>query len=291
MIAVADEITLLCEKIDMPSEALNHVLDILSDFDFTSFYPHIEKLNDITTAKEGYEQICLLLEESPDKGYIQLTIYLMTALKTKEIYSQKSIDEVIFYDTIASLSRCVNEHLVSFGKYGYDRAFWNYRQIAMSIFRIGTLEYEMVTFDGEDALLEGEVIIKKGDNIISIHIPSDAVLTPQNCKSSLKSAKEFFKKFYPDFSYHVFYCGSWIISPNLKQVLPESSNIIAFLNNFEIYRVNHEGEGYKSWVFKNQDLTPDLFPQNTSLQRNITAHIKQGGKIGEGYGVIRKESL
>ena len=101
----------------------------------------------------------------------------------------------------------------------------------------------------------------------------------------------FMVKYFPDFEYHAFYCRSWIISPNLKHVLSPSSNIIQFIDMFQIYDVDLTSESYKRWVFKNGQLGIDDFPQDTSLQRNLTAYLKTGAQLGEGMGIITRKSL
>ncbi|MFZ2537759.1 MAG: acyltransferase domain-containing protein [Oscillospiraceae bacterium] len=286
-----DEVTKLCERIEMPVEATNTVCNLIDSFDFSVIAPYYHMLFSVKTGDEAVKEINAILENEESKGFIWLTIYLAAVLDTKTTYDVLGIDEKIFYDTMAIFSRFVHEHKESFGVYGYDRQGWNYRQIACTLFRVDALEYEMCAFAGEDAIINGETVIATNENTISIHIPSDARLTAENNKTSLKNAVEFFDKHFHSFEYRMLYCHSWIISPNLKDVLDENSNIIKFLEMFEIYTANPEAENYKLWVFKNNSLTIDEFPQDTSLQRNIVKHLRQGGKIGDAGGIIRKTSI
>ncbi|MEG0693182.1 MAG: acyltransferase domain-containing protein [Oscillospiraceae bacterium] len=286
-----NEITTLCQRIDMPVEVTELVCGLIDEFDFSIVEPYYHKLFGVATGGEGVNEIDAVLKTAENKGFVWLTIYLAAALETKSTYDEMGIDEVIFYDTMAIFTRFVHEHKNSFGVYGYDRHWWNYRQIACSLFRVGVLEYEMYVFSHDDAIINGETVISNGENVISIHIPSDARLTPELCKASLKAAVGFFETYWPSFEYRMLFCHSWIISPNLKQVLAETSNIVKFLELFEIYSFNPDSEGYKLWVFKNDNLRIDEFPQDTSLQRNIVTYLRQGGKIGEAGGIIRKTTL
>ncbi len=286
-----DEITKFCERVDMPAEATKIVCDLIDSFDFSAIAPYYHMLFSVKTGNDAVNEINTILENEEKKGFVWLTVYLAAVLEAKTTYDALGIDDKIFYDTMAIFSRFVNEHKESFGVYGYDRQKWNFRQISCTLFRIDELEYEMCEFANEDAVINGETVIAKGENTISIHIPSDARLNPENNKTSLKNAMKFLEKHFPSFEYRMMYCQSWIISPNLRDVLNENSNIINFLENFEIYKVDPDQESYKIWVFKNEKLTIDQFPQNTSLQRNITKHLRQGGKIGSACGVIRKTSI
>ena len=44
---------------------------------------------------------------------------------------------------MSCFTRFVNEYKESFNKYGFDRGFWTYRQLAMLLFKVGILEYEI----------------------------------------------------------------------------------------------------------------------------------------------------
>lgn len=282
-----EEIRALCEKIDMPQEATNEVVRVINSFDFSKLQPYFDYLFDVTKGNIAVKEMNEILKDEKDKGYILLATSLSGALFTQENYHKMGISDEIFYDTMACFSRFVKEHKVSYGVYGFDRFFWTYRQLSQSLYRIGTLEFELDTYPLDDLMLDDKVLLKKGEQYLSIHIPSDARIDKASNHDSYKRANAFFAKYYPDFIYRVFYCHSWIISPNLRKVLPETSNIIQFLSDFTIAKVI-EDDSYKLWVFKRNDLTPEQFPEDTSLQRNIKRHILNGGVIGSGVGVIDK---
>ena len=86
-----------------------------------------------------------------------------------------------------------------------------------------------------------------------------------------------------------FACDSWLLSPALKELLPEESRILQFQNRFEVKSWNKEEDAYLEWVFKRKDLPLEKLPEETSLQRKMKAYVLQGGKIGEAYGEIPKQ--
>ena len=119
-------------------------------------------------------------------------------------------------------SRFCNEHNVSYGVYGFDRGFWTGKMTSLTIFRLGLFEYEMVEEEG----------IKK----IEIHIPSDSKLTNINIEKSIKMSKEFFSRYFPEYSNVNYYCHSWLLSPILveENMLPINSNIRIFVSYFKL---------------------------------------------------------
>lgn len=211
---------------------------------------------------------------SPDKnGYKMLSYMLSAASYSLEKYEDKGISEDIFIDTMKCFTRFTKEHYESYGFYGFDRDFWTGRQLSLQLFRLGELEFEKS--------------YENNQKIISVHIPSDAVLTEENCKKSLKMAAEFFSK--EDCSYeHVpYFCNSWLLSPALKTLLPEHSNILKFQNLFAVESVDENSTEYLTWIFKRSDLDIKDLPENTSLQRNAKKYLLKGGKIGEGKGYLK----
>ena len=81
-------------------------------------------------------------------------------------------------------------------------------------------------------------------------------------------------------------CDSWLLSPELKKLLPEDSNIIRFQNKFRIERFDEENPYFVGWVYPGmEDLPREQLPENTTLQRNMKKYLIEGGKLGSAYGV------
>jgi hypothetical protein len=258
----------------MPEEVTQKVLTIREKADLTKYQKQMNQLTRHSEWEKGLEELKNTVPEDKD-GFIMLTCMLIAGLTTYENYAKKGVSEEIFFDTFGCFSRFVKEHMVSFVKYGFDRDFWTPRQLAMDLFRLGTLEFELYTDDDLE--------------LLSIHIPSDAALTMENCRKSYDLAKEFFPKYYPDFHYEKFVCESWLLSPYLKELLPEHSHIIRFQNSFVIEGVDLKSRDYMEWVFKNRNLSIDEVPQETSLQRRMKEYIKKGGVIGNGAGYLKPD--
>lgn len=209
---------------------------------------------------------------SDEGGFKKLLDMLKEAAYSYEKYKQLGIPDEIFVDTMKCFTRFVEEHKVSYGEYGFDRDFWTGRQLSLLLFRIGELEFEKC--------------VKDGKYMVDIHIPSDAVLTRENCLDSIKKSKVFFEMYDKRFVNVPYICESWLLSPTLKEFLPEESRIIQFQNMFQIVAVNKEEQSFMEWVFKRSDIPVEDLPENTSLQREIKNCLQHGGWIGEAEGIL-----
>lgn len=284
-----DRLADLCEKIGMPEEAARRIADASGSYDFSALAQPAGLLFDCRTGPEGVKEIEARTRDCENAPFIWLAVWLGAALRTKELYGRKGIADSVFYATMGCFTRFVKEHRESFGVYGFDRSYWAYRQIAMRLFRLGTLEYEMTKYTGGDAVLDGVAALARGDDILSVHIPSDARLDGENCHESYRLAEAFFGEHYPDYRYRAFYTNTWLLSPALPRLLPASSGILNFQNDYRIFSFDEDSNGYKVWVYKKPDLEPADFPENTSLQRNMKKYVLGGGRIGAAAGIAERK--
>lgn len=271
----------LCRQIQMPEEAVEQLAVIIDGCDFMLIADEFYKLFDINKGMEAYESIDAFCGRECN-GLKALAVYLMSALHTKEIYQERGIDLDIYIKTMKMFTRFVNEYMNSYGEYGFDRGFWVYRILSVNLMRIGELEYEMYHMNKD---YDG--YLRKGDSVLSVHIPSDAALTKTSLSESYSRADEFFKECFPDYVYKYFYTHTWLLSPELKKLLPETSKILLFQSDYEIISVNEEDNSFMQWVYKRNYEDYAELPEETSLQRNIKVHLMTGGKIGSGAGVIK----
>ena len=215
-----------------------------------------------------------IFQEDEDKIKM-LSCYLIGVSRVYDRYQEKGISDEIFTETFKCFTRFIEECKVKTGQYAFDRAFWTYRQASMVLFRIGELEYELVE--------------EKGKKEISVHIPSDAKMSDADIDESLKKAEDFFATYYPEYAESEYICDSWLLSPKLKELLSEESNIIRFQNRFEITSEDKEAKDIFEWLFKtSEDADVATLPEDTSLQRKAKALLLQGDNIGIAVGVMKK---
>jgi len=112
--------------------------------------------------------------------------------------------------------------------------WWLSLHLDMKLFRLGRLQFGF----GKALMDIPQYGLKKDDPVIDIHIPEGEPLSPEKCDESIENAKVFFKKYFPEFQYKCFTCHSWLLDDTLDEILPPTSNLIAFKSRFD--RVHKE---------------------------------------------------
>ncbi|WP_305787216.1 acyltransferase domain-containing protein [Symbioplanes lichenis] len=139
-----------------------------------------------------------------------------------------------------------------------------------------------LTLHVRGALYElGRLQHHRGTTAVSLHIPEAGPLTPEAIDASLDQARAFFPRHFPDERYEAFACGSWLLDPQLREYLPEDSNIIRFQRRFEL-EPYEEPEGLDAdvevlrFVFRSLTTPLDRLPRRTALQRAVGDHLRAG---------------
>ena len=221
-------------------------------------------------------------EPEDDNGAGILIRQLMIAADSRKYGAWKGIPEEIWMETMKCFPRFISEHRRSYGRDGFDRYGWTTRQIGAKLFRIGELEYELT----ED---------KEGRKEIGLHIPSDTKLETERMNASLKAADAFIRERFPEWDGVPKTCESWLLSPALKDLLPEGSRILRFQEAFELEEIYPEDDAALEWVFyvaegQRKELNISRLPEDTSLQRKMKAMIMKGRKPGAAKGVLLQKA-
>lgn len=140
---------------------------------------------------------------------------------------------------------------------------------------------------------EWELVLSKGDPMIDLHIPEGQKLDHAACGESFKMAAEFFSRHFPEFAYKGFVCMSWLLDPQLQELLPESSNISKFQREFYLYPFFTDDAQTLERVFGFGLTMADMasFPLKTNLQKAVYDYIQQGHRMQEGSMFLLKEDL
>ena len=186
---------------------------------------------------------------------------------------QKGLPESVWQDTMRFATRYLNDGLKAYGHYCFTAGWWFPRQLAMELFRLGSLEFELVPH------AEGRRVY--------LHIPTDASLSPEAVDDSLARYRAFAAEFFPEWTEAPMYCDSWLLSPVLEELLPASSRILAFQHRFRILTVNRDNMGAVSWVFPGHREPSEGLPEDTGLQKRMKAFLLQGGKPGWAEGIMK----
>lgn len=259
------------EEISLQEEVKEKVLKLIKD-NYDTYLNYAVLLNDVSISEDTYNRLTEVYSYDLHNFNI-LSIYLLSAFKILDKYIEVGIDKSIFIETMKCFTRFIDECYIKTGKYYFDRGFWTYRQTNMSLFRIGTLEYEFTR-----------------DNKVSIHIPSDSILTKEEIENSIEKFTDFLENIYPEKKDFEIYCSSWLLSPELSNYLGPNSKILLFQTYFELLSFDPNPTDIFEWVFK-CDKSCELsdLKEETSLQRNIKKALLEGKKIGIAYGILKKK--
>ena len=264
---------ILCEKIKLQKEMVDKIEEFLSSFDVTEITNDIDAFLNEETAYITYEKLHERFKDEKDNTAI-LVCYLLACLKVYDDYKLNGIKEEIFIDTMACFSRFIEECKEKTGVYDFDRAWWTHKQVSQVIYRIGELEYEFISKEKH----------------ISIHIPSDALLTKEKLEESFKLLFEFIKNHKKEYIGKQVKCDTWLLSIKLKELLSENSKILNFQNCFDIIKVDEMNDGCFVWVFKqNYHQNYKLLPENTSLQKKIKNIMINNGHLGSATGILKEK--
>ncbi|MBT1169794.1 acyltransferase domain-containing protein [Bifidobacterium sp. SO4] len=270
-IGLAEPVVAELRRIDESGEALSE-----------SGMEAVRGLADSRRRVESWETLKAELAGGDPNGLRMLYWMLYAAGRyTYPAYRRMGIPDDIFDATMGCFARFVGEHRTSYGRYGFDRDFWTYRELSARLFRLGSLEFELAYDTADVPLIAGL------PRVINVHIPSDASLDPAQCDRSVDESREFLAQFFPDWSGLPYWCESWLLSPALERLLPESSRILAFQRRFDIRETHPDAPDWREWVFRRCDAPIAELPEHTSLQRNMKRFLLAGGKVGVGIGCLR----
>ena len=261
----------LCRSINMPEEVTQQMVSLHEIMEMHSFLPLLMKRE---TWQTGLAQMKEDLGEDP-RGMKALCSMLRCALLARETYDQLGISEEIYIATMGAFSRFVRENMESYGFYGFTRESWTTRQVSGTLLRIGQMEYEIKTVNDE--------------KMVAFHIPTDVDFRPQVLRPSVKEGIAEIFRLFPDYADATVYCQSWLMSPLLKDFLPEGSNILKFQEMFDMEPEGIPSKLLLTWVFKNPKLPPEDYPEDTSLQRKLKKFLLEGGEFLDGRGYLKKQ--
>ena len=156
----------------------------------------------------------------------------------------------------------------------------------LRLFSLGRLQYEERVYPGPDCELPGGVTVRAGDRIYGMHIPSGAPLERQACRDSYQRAFEFFgcTRERP----LIVHCNSWLLNPDHRWMLPESSRIIGFMNDFTPTCALPQERFTAAWrIFGKASLLPmEQWPEDNALRRGYLRLLREGRPVQNGQGLL-----
>jgi hypothetical protein len=121
-------------------------------------------------------------------------------------------------------------------------------------------------------------VLSPGDPVLEAHIPEGEPMTPESCGDSLRQALEFFPAHFPERRFLGFGCQSWLLNPELAQLLPPTSNLTRFQREVYLYPIPSGGRDGAIFIFGEDNPDPLTAPRDTTLRRALLDHAAAGGR-------------
>ena len=243
------------------------------------FYSYLDEIR-VTDA--------MTLERYPkdsSDGKKNLVYFLFFCEELSKKYEAMGIPESILLDTLSDLVVWTKTWTCVKGTLHLGELNWLSRTLGMRLFKLGRLQFCI----GEAEADISELGVKLGDPIIEIHIQAEGRLGKEDCEKSIEEAKKFFSRFFPDYQYKAFTCHSWLIDSDLKEFLPEGSNILKFGDMF--YRVrNDDSNALLRYIFRwdTNEINLKYAYSSSSFAEKIKAAVLKGRVFHETLGAIEK---
>lgn len=216
---------------------------------------------------------------------VHLLLLILMAPHMRELYRQAGISDEVFYDSLCDLKWKLNECIRMHSIFGTFVAHWHIRFYKMILFSLGRLQFEIKKFGKEFSVCG--VDLTPDSTVIGVHIPSSGRLVREEYLASYAKAEKFFSYLFPD-GKTVFTCASWLLFPEHKVMLPETSGIRIFAEDYSVVEAYYSKPGTRPWpiFYEKQNAPVDELPTNTSLERAYVGRYKKGLPSGSALGVI-----
>ncbi len=286
----------LMEKLSFPEEAKATFTKVLNRLDEDAEFARIF---DVTyhcymypTAAELKPALAEISRAAEKFGENQYTLHMVFIISCMEElhrrYGLYGLDEKIFWESADDLRCKLLECMECEEVPGTFVADWNDGMFRLTRFALGRFQFEKSQFNHKDGFVtKSGYKIEENSTVINFHIPSSGISLSDEVRfDSYKKAYEFFKDSFD--GPVIFCCGSWLLYPEHRKFLPENSNILRFMDDFEIVSWGEEEKFHNGWrVFgKDSDLPLEQLPERTALQRAYKNWLLSGNKAGNGYGII-----
>lgn len=233
--------------------------------------------------EENIKQISKMSDINEYTGALVLLLCLTKRLR--EYYREAGVSDDIFCNTILDLRYKLDECICVYGVAGTFVLKWFWGFFKLERFALGRLQFEVVNF-GADYEIDG-VKLTPDTRVLNVHIPRTGTrLDHESVLESYKLAADFYRAELGDKI--AFVCSSWLLFPRHREMLSPTSNLLAFMNDFDIYTSGEYSNYGEVWRLfdKMYDGEATHLPADSSLRRAYVDLISNGEKTGWGKGIF-----
>ncbi len=269
------DIELLANKINLNSELKNKVLSLVER----------DRAKLISLCKKADNDNFKSVFAKNDM--IKLAVALLYSVEfTYPKYQKAVISDEIYFETMKDIAVwCENNN-----NKGLKNLPWIKNHLNFELFKLGRLQFQIYKCDNR-TLNYDLLPFNFGENLIYVHISQGEKLVYAECVNSLKNAKRFFCEYFPNYDFDYFFCESWLLYGENWQFMNSSSNILQFSTLFDlVYSFDDDRQAIER-IFGKRQLIKSKYQENTALQRSAKRFMQNGGKLGEGIGILFKGDI
>ncbi len=270
----------VCEYLGFPQEATVYLSSTYQGMERKDLF---RRARELFFSEETFRYRDFLEEISQGEEIHRYTVDMMFLLLCAEPlweqYQAKGISQEIFRDTLGDLRTKLFECKKLHGIWGTSVLWWFHGIFYGRLYALGRLQYEKMTleYDYKD-------VAKKGDVVLTCHIPSGSPLPPEEVERSLALAYDFYHKQGEKMLVH---CCTWMLYPGHYELFPENSNLRSFYHRFDIV-TERETDNLDLWRIFYREKWEDVQEAQltTLLQKNFYQYLKNGNVMGVGEGIL-----
>lgn len=216
-----------------------------------------------------------------------ISVYLAAVDDVRRWHRARGVPDDVSWATLGDLGRHIRGYHERTGETGFDSQFWLTATFRGALYELGRLQFNpyhllsgpagpLFWYDEHEQARLGEGY-RAGDPALGTHVPEVGPLTPESVDASLAAVRPFFSAHFPEHRFRVVTCTSWLLDEQLAEYLPPTSGIVRFQSRFTMIPGTREAdEMVFRYVFGRVPESLDDAPQDTELQRAVTAHVRAG---------------
>jgi len=226
-------------------------------------------------------------------GVHMYTIDLLFLIKLMPLLKAHYMEKAYPMECYEGFANNLRSYLIDcknhFDVWGTSIGWWLVAFFKLKCFTIGRHQYKPKVFKetkGSEAFP-----LPAGQPYLDIHVPPEGPLTPELCQASYKAAADFFRKYF-GYTDVIVTAATWLLSPDLEDMLPPHSNILSWAHDYTLLEVHEDKDYHTMHYYFNLSTLPEDFndlPENSSLQRAVKAHLLAGKTLKTGFGALRVE--
>lgn len=282
-----DELARFLDELNFSQEETSETLNIFDRIQeneearrlFDSYYIPFKEKHELDF--DSFVQNCLpkVTELTGIHRYkVNLSLCAALAPHSKYFYDKLGLDYKIWRDSLMDIKWKLRETLACAHMIGTFSSSWFKSWYFAKRLIFHRLQFELVSIN-EDYKSEN-FDLKAGDPVIGVHIHStrEIKFDKENRDISFDIARKYFATFFNGKPV-VFRCHSWLLAPYHTKILPESSNIRSFAEEFEIVKCNEpRADLWRIFNIEAEKIPEDKdLPEDTELQRIYKKFMLDGG--------------